>query len=152
VNHKRVQRFWREEGLQRPTPRKRKRARRAAGSVQRHPTEHPLQVLAMDFQFDASADGCRRKFLSVIPEHSRLCLAIRVGRSCIAMGVVAVLKELTSLYLAPELIRSDNCPEFIAQALQDWCEASNTTRTAYIATGSPWEPGLAEFFNARFRD
>jgi putative transposase len=91
VNHKRVHRLWREEGLQRPTPRKQKRARPAEGSVRRHQAEHPHQVWAMDFQFDATADGRRLKFLNVIDEHSRLCLAIRVGRRCKAKDVVAVL-------------------------------------------------------------
>jgi len=127
VNHKRVQRLWREEGLQRPTPRKRKRARPADGSVRRHRAEHPHQVWAMDFQFDATADGRRLKFLNVIDEHSRLCLAIRVGRRCKAKDVVALLEELTSLYPAPAFLRSDNGPEFISQALQNWCEDSTTT-------------------------
>ena len=149
VNHKRVQRLWREEGLQRPTPRKRKRARPADGSVRRHRAEHPHQVWAMDFQFDATADGRRLKFLNVIDEHSRLCLAIRVGRRCKAKDVVAVLEELTSVYPAPAFIRSDNGPEFIAQALRDWCEASTTTSTAYIAPGSPWENGFAESYELR---
>jgi transposase InsO family protein len=142
----------REEGLQRPTPRKRKRARPADGSVRRHRAEHPHQVWVMDFQFDATADGRRLKFLNVIDEHSRLCLAIRVGRRCKAKDVVAVLEELTSLYPAPMFIRSDNGPEFIAQALRDWCEASESTSTAYIEPGSPWENGFAESFNGRFRD
>ena len=105
VNHKRVQRLWREKGLQRPTPRKRKRARPADGSVRRHRAEHPHQVWAMDFQFDATADGRRLKFLNVIDEHSRFCLAIRVGRRCKAKDVVAVLEDLTSLYPAPAFIR-----------------------------------------------
>ena len=82
VNHKRVQRLWREEGLQRPTPRKRKRARPADGSVRRHRAQHPHQVWAMDFQFDATSDGRRLKFLNLIDEHSRLCLANQVGRRC----------------------------------------------------------------------
>jgi transposase InsO family protein len=60
VNHKRVHRLWREEGLQRPSPRKQKRARPADGSVRRHQAEHPHQVWAMDFQFDATADGRRQ--------------------------------------------------------------------------------------------
>jgi putative transposase len=64
VNHKRVHRLWREEGLQRPTPRKQKRARPADGSVRRHQAEHPQQVWAMDFQFDATADDQRLKFLT----------------------------------------------------------------------------------------
>jgi transposase InsO family protein len=152
VNHKRVRRLWREEGLQRPTPRKRKRARPTDGSIRRHRAEHPHQGWAMDFQFDATADGRRLKFLNVIDERSRFCLAIRVGRRCKAKDVVAVLEELTSVYPAPAFIRSDNGPEFIAQALRDLCEASDTTSTAYIETGSPWENGFAESFNGRFRD
>lgn len=124
VNHKRVHRLWREEGLQRPTPRRQKRARPADGSVRRHQAEHPHQVWAMDFQFDATADGRRLKFLNVIDEHSRLCLAIRVGQRCKSKDVVAVLEELTSLYPAP----------------------------TYIEPGSPWQNGFAESFNSRFRD
>ena len=92
VNHKRVHRLWREEGLQRPTPRNQKRARPADGSVRRHQAVHPHQVWAMDFQFDATADGRRLKFLNVIDEHSRLCLAIRIGRRCKAKDVVTVLE------------------------------------------------------------
>ena len=83
VNHKRVQRLWREEGLQRPISRKRKRARPADGSVRRHRAEHPHQVWAMDFQF---------------AEHNRSCFAIRDGRRSKAKDVVAVLAKLTSLY------------------------------------------------------
>jgi transposase InsO family protein len=103
----------------------------------------------MDFQFDATANGRRLKFLNVIDEHSRLCLAIREGRRCKAKDVVAVLEELTSLYPAPAFIRCDNGPEFIAQALQNWCEASDTTSTAYIEPGSPWENGFAESYESR---
>jgi len=75
----------------------------------------------------------------MIDEHSRLCLAIRVGRRCKAKDVVAVLEELTCLYPAPAFIRSDYGPEFIAQALRNWYEVSTTTNTAYNAPGSPWE-------------
>ena len=106
----------------------------------------------MDFQFDATADGRRFRFLNMIAEYSRLCLAIRVGRRCKAKDVVAVFQELISLYPAPAFIRSDNGPEFIAQARRDWCDASSTTSTAYIAFGSPWENGFAEAFKGRFRD
>ena len=151
VNHKWVQRLWWEEGLQRPNLRKRKRARPADGSVRRHRAQHPHQVWAKDFQFDATADGRRLKFLNVIDEHSRLCLAIRVGGRCKAKDVVEVLEELTSLYPAPAFIRSDKGPEFIAQALRGWCEAVGTT-TAFIEPGSPWENGFTESFNGRFRD
>ena len=149
VNHKRVHRLWREEGLQGPTPRKQNRARTADGLVRRHQAEHPHQVWAMDFQFDETADGLRLKFLNVIDEHSRLCLAIRVGRRCKAKDVVAVLEDLTCLYPAPAFIRSDNGPELISHALRRWTESSGTS-TAYIEPGSPWQNGFAESFNGRF--
>ncbi len=80
VNHKWVQRLWREEGLQWPTPRKGKRAWPADGSVRRHRVEHPQQVWPMDFQFDSTADGWRLKFLNVIDAYSREYLVISVGR------------------------------------------------------------------------
>jgi putative transposase len=106
----------------------------------------------MVFQFDSTADGRRLKFLNVIYKHSRFCLAIRDGRRCKAKDVVAVLEELTSLYPAPAYFRSHNDPGFIVQALRDWCEASDTTSTAYIEPGSPRENGFADSFNERFRD
>ena len=74
----------------------------------------------------------------MINQHSQLCLAIRAGRRCKAKDVVAVLDELTSLYQTPTSIRSANGAEFIARTLRTWCEASNTTSTAYIEPGSPW--------------
>jgi len=99
----------------------------------------------------AIADGRRLKFLNVIDEHG-FCLAIRVGRRCKARDVVAVLEQLTSVNPAPTFIRSDNRPEFIAQALRDWCDTSDTTRMAYIKPAFPWDNGFAESFNGRFRD
>jgi len=141
VNHKRVHRLWREECLHRPTPRKQKRAPPADGSVRRLQAEHPHQVWAMDFQYDATADGRRRKFLNVINEHSLLYLAIRVGRRCKAKDVVALLEALTSVYPAPAYIRCDIGPEFIAHALKRWSKNSDSN-TAYIEPGSPWQNGF----------
>lgn len=106
----------------------------------------------MNFRFDATADGHRLKFLNVIDEHSRLCLAIQVVRRCKAKDVVAVLEELTSLYPTPAFFCNDNRPELIGQALRDKCEASTTTSTPYIEPGSPWKKGFAKSFNGRFRD
>lgn len=77
---------------------------------------------AMDFKFDATVDTRRVKFLEVIEEHSRLSLAVRVGRRCKAKDAVAVLKELTSLCPRPKYIRNNSGPEFIAHALKRWCE------------------------------
>ncbi len=84
----------------------------------------------MDVQFDATADGRCPKFLNVIGEHSRLCLAIRIGRRRKASEVVAVLGELTGLYPAPRFIRSDNGPEFIAHPQRRWRKGNGTIMVA----------------------
>jgi len=86
--------------------------------VRRHQAEHPHQVWGMDFQFNVIADWWRLKSLNMIDEHSRLCLAIRVGRLCKTKIVVAVLEQLTSIYPAPAFIRSVNGPDFFAHALR----------------------------------
>jgi putative transposase len=151
INHKWVQRIWREEGLQRPLPRKRKRSRTAGGSRELLRSEYPHHVLAIDFQFDQTMDGRTLKFLNVIDEFSRVCLAIRVGRRCKAVDVIDTIEELLKLYPAPAHLRMDNGPEFIAHALQEWF-IGNGSATGYIPPGSPWENPFVESFNCRFRD
>lgn len=151
VNHKRVQRIWREEGLQRPLPRRRKRSRTASGSRELLRAEYPHHVWAIDFQFDQTMDGRTLKFLNVLDEYSRVCLAIRVGRRCKAVDVIDTIEELLRLFPAPTYLRMDNGPEFIAHALQEWCTGSGLG-TAYIEPGSPWENPFVESFNGRFRD
>jgi len=107
----------------------------------------------MEFQFHPTADGRRLKFLNVIDEHSCLCLAIRVGQALQGQGRGGAPGG-GHLLLPGASVHpiGHNGPEFIAQALRDWCEASSTTSTAYIKPGSPWENGFAESFNGRFRD
>ncbi|WP_255113534.1 DDE-type integrase/transposase/recombinase [Synechococcus lacustris] len=151
VNHKRVHRIWREEGLQRPLPRKRKRFRPARGSKELLRSEYPHHVWAIDFQFDQTMNGRTLKFLNVIDEFSRVCLAIRVGRRCKAVDVIDTIEELLKLYPPPTHLRMDNGPEFIAHALQE-CFTGSGTGTAYIPPGSPWENPFMESFNGRFRD
>ena len=101
VNHKRVQRIWREEGLQRPLPRKRKRSRPAGGGRELLRAEYSHHVWAIDFQFDQTMDGCMLKFLNMIDEYSRICLAIRVGRRCQAVDVIDTIEDLLKLYPPP---------------------------------------------------
>ena len=114
VNHKRVHRIWREEGLQRPLPRKRKRSRPAGGGRELLRSEYPHHVWAIDFQFDQTMDGRALKFLNVIDEFSRVCLAIRVGRRCKAVDVIDTIEELLKLYPPPTHLRMDNgCPTTI---------------------------------------
>ena len=151
VNHKRVQRIWREEGLQRPLPRKRKRSRPADGSGELLRAEYPHHVWAIDFQFDQTMDGRRLKFLNIVDEYSRLCLAIRVGRRCKAVDVIDAIEELFKQHPTPTHLRMDNGPEFIAHSLREWCTGKGSA-TEYIPPGSPWENPFVESFNGRFRD
>jgi transposase InsO family protein len=148
VNHKRVQRIWREEGLQRPLPRKQKRSRPADGSRELLRAEYPHHVWAIDFQFDQTMDGRRLKLLNIVDEYSRMCLAIRVGRRCKAVDVIDSIEELLNQYPAPTHLRMDNGPEFIAHALQEWCTGSGSG-AEYIPPGSPWENPFVESYELR---
>ena len=89
--------------------------------------------------------------LNVIDEFTHECLAIRIDRKLKAVDVIDVLSDLFILRGVPGHIRSDNGPEFVAKAVQDWITAVGA-KTAYIAPGSPWENGYVESFNARLRD
>jgi transposase InsO family protein len=150
VNHKRIQRLWREEGLRRPV-RTRKRRRVSPETTERLRAERPNHVWALDFQFDETTDRRRLKSLHVVDEHTREALAMRVGRTCTADEVVDVLTELVAARGAPEHLRMDNGPEMIAWALRDYCRTAGT-RTSYIEPGSPWENPFVESFNSRVRD
>ena len=96
-------------------------------------------------------DGWTLKFLNVLDEYSRVCLAIRVGRRCQVVDVIDSIEELLNLCPAPTHQRMDNGPEFIAHALQEWCTGSGSG-TAYIEPESPWGKPFVESFNGRFRD
>ncbi len=96
-------------------------------------------------------DGKAFRTLNIIDEYSRECLAIRVDRKLNSGNVIDVLSDLFILRGIPSFIRSDNGPEFVAQAVQDWIKSVGA-KTAYIERGSPWENGYCESLNARFRD
>src|SRR5262249_43352550 len=96
-------------------------------------------------------DGLKYRMLNVLDEFSHECLAIRVGRKLKAIDVIDVLSDLFILYGIPAHIRSDNGPEFVAKAVQEWIAFAGA-KTAYIERGSPWENGYIESFNARLRD
>lgn len=150
VNHKRIQRLWREEGLRRPV-RTRKRRRVSTEECLRQRAEHPDHVWAIDFQFDSTADGRQLKSLHVVDEHTREALAMRIGRSCTADEVVETITGLVAVRGAPVHLRMDNGPEMIAWALRDYCRIAGV-RTSYIEPGSPWENPFVESFNSRARD
>jgi putative transposase len=111
----------------------------------------PNEVWAVDFQFDETSDRRRIKLCNIVDEFTREALAIRVGRSCTADDVVEVIAGLVAERGAPTFLRSDNGPEFVAWALQDYCRMT-LMATSYIEPGSPWENPFVESFNGRLRD
>jgi putative transposase len=113
VNHKRIRRLWREEGLRRPV-RNRKRRRVAPEQAERLRAERPNQVWAIDFQFDETTNGRRVKLANIVDEHTREALAMRVGRSCTTDDLVEVLAGLVAGRGAPEHLRMDIHPEWCA--------------------------------------
>lgn len=152
VNHKRVERIWREEGLKVPQKQpKRGRLYLNDGSCMRLRPSWTNHVWSYDFVADRLHNGRRIRLLTVIDEHSRRCLAIKVGRRLTSDDVLEALAGLFVRYGAPDYIRSDNGSEFTAKILQDWLRGLGV-KTTFITPGSPWENGYNESFNARLRD
>ena len=152
VNDKRVERIWRREGLKVPAKQsKQGRIWLADGSCIRLRAERPNHVWSYDFVEDRTHEGRKYRMLNLIDEFTHECLAIRVDRKLNSVAVIDVLSDLFILRGVPEHIRSDNGPEFVAKAVQDWIGAVGA-KTAYIERGSPWENGFIESFNARLRD
>jgi putative transposase len=150
INHKRVRRLWRDEGL-RVVHSKRKKPLRGAVHVGRFCPIQPNVLWALDFQFDQTADAQTLKLLNVIDEHTRECPVIVVDRSIDADKVVATLDRIAAERGTPAYLRFDHGPEFIAAAVADWCRF-NTTTTVFIEPGSPWQNAWIESFNGRLRD
>ena len=152
VNHKRVERIWREEGLKVPQ-RQKKRGRLYLndGSCIRLRPCWKNHVWSYDFVADRLSNGKRIRMLTVLDEYTRKCLAIRTGRKLNSDDVLDVLSELFITEGLPDYIRSDNGSEFTAKTLKDWLSKLNVG-TAYIEPGSPWENGYNESFNGRLRD
>lgn len=152
VNPKRVLRLWREEGLKVPVnQRKKRRLGCSANSVTRKRPEYPHHVWTYDFTEDRTVDGRRLKFLAVLDEYTRRCLALEVERGMTSRSVIGVLCKLVAAHGPPEHIRSDNGPEFIAKAVRAWL-AERGTGTLYIEPGAPWENAYMESFNGKFED
>ncbi|WP_298938613.1 IS3 family transposase [uncultured Ruegeria sp.] len=152
VSDGRIERLWRREGLKVPIKQPKKgRLWLNDGSCVRLRPEHRNHVWSYDFVHCRTDDGKAFRTLNILDEYSRECLAIRVERKLNSTDVIDVLTDLFILRGAPSFIRSDNGPEFVAQAVRDWIAAVGA-KTAYIEPGSPWENGYCESFNGRFRD
>jgi transposase InsO family protein len=152
VNRKRVYRLWRREGLKVPKKqRKHRRLGTSANGCVRRRAEHMNHVWSYDFVMDQTIDSRPLKLLPIVDEYTRECLSIDVERSLTASAVIETLRQLFAVRGAPQFIRSDNGPEFVARAVRDWLAASGVD-TLYIEPGSPWENAYSESFNSRFRD
>jgi putative transposase len=154
VNAKRVYRLWREEGLKVPA-KQRKRRRFVEGSsangCARKRAERKDQVWSYDFVMDQSDDGRRLKMMPIVDEYTRECLSVEVERSITAEDVVGRLEALFGERGEPAFIRSDNGPEFVAEAVKRWLSLCGV-ETLYIEPGSPWENAYSETFISRFGD
>ena len=152
VNHKRVERIWRQEGLKVPAKQpKRKRLWLADGSCTRLRPMHANHVWTYDFVMDRTADGRSFRMLTIVDEHTRECLAIDVARRLSSEDVLERLSDLFVRRAVPKHIRSDNGSEFTAHRVRDWL-ARVGVKTLYIEPGSPWENGYIESFNGKLRD
>ncbi len=152
VNHKRVERLWRQEGLKVPQKQpKRRRLWFNDGSCLRLRPDYRNHVWSYDFVAERTGDGRPLRMLNIIDEYTRECLAIRVKRTLKANDVIDTLSDLFITRGIPKFIRSDNGPEFVAEILRTWLH-NLRVNTAYIEPGSPWENGYIESFNGKFRD
>jgi len=151
VNKKRVERIWRSEGLRVPEQhRKRGRLYLNDGSCIRLRPCWPNHVWAYDFVFARLMDGTKIRFLTVVDEYTRECIALRVGYSLKSDDVMDVLTDLFIARGIPNHIRSDNGGEFTATAVREWLERIGPD-PLFISPGSPWENGYNESFNGKFR-
>jgi putative transposase len=152
VNHKRVERLWRREGLKVPKKQpKRRRLWLNDGSCVRLRPAYKDHVWSYDFMACRTSDGRPLRLLNLIDEYSRECLSIDVARKLTAEDVLERLVFLFVLRGVPAYLRSDNGSEFTAKAVRHWLERVGV-QTLYIEPGSPWENGYVESFNGRLRD
>ena len=142
VNHKRVERIWRREGLRVPM-RQRKQGRLWLGdnSLFRLRSERVDHVWAYDFVACRTHLGKPIRLLTVIDEWSRECLAIKVAPRLQSDDVLATLTELMMRRGVPEYIRRDNGPEFTARRVREWIERIGA-KTLFIEPENPWPIGF----------
>lgn len=150
INAKRVQRLRRLEGLQ---VRRRQRRMRRLGpqQIERLRATRPRHVWSWDFVEDQTENGTRFRILTLLDEYTRECLAVHAAWSIRAVDAITVIEAAMARYGAPQYLRSDNGPEFIAYQIQDWLRGREI-KTLYIKPGSPWENCYIESFHDKLRD
>jgi putative transposase len=149
MGHGRTWRLWQKGCFQ--VPKKRPRKRPASGRPRPQEPTGPRQVWAYDFVHDACANGQKLKCLTVIDEFTKESLAIDVAGSIRSRQVIEVLSRLVSLHGSPRYLRSDNGPEFVSRAILRWAQDTGVDM-ALIDPGKPWQNGVDESFNGKFRD
>ena len=150
VGKRHIQRLRRDEGLRVP-PTKRKQIRRGVSTGLPTTAKHRNQVWTWDFIADATVRGGALKMLTILDEYTRECHVLWAERALKAADVLEWLQKAIEQHGAPEHLRSDNGPEFIAKIVQGWLK-KNRIKTIYIDPGSPWQNGFVESFHGRFRD
>ncbi len=141
VNHKRIERLWRQEGLKVPKKQpKRRRLWLNDGSCVRLRPQHKDHVWSYDFVMDRTSDGRSFRMLTLMDEYTRECLSIDVARSLKSEEVLERLSDLFVRRGVPKYLRSDNGSEFTAHKIRDWLKRVKV-QTLFIAPGSPWENG-----------
>jgi transposase InsO family protein len=156
VNIKRVRRLWGELGLKRPVrlrkPRKLgPKPGTSANSCVMQPAQFKNDVWTCDFIHDRTADGRPLKWLTLVDEYTRECLALHASTSLRGADVRRIIAQVVGRRGAPTRIRSDNGSEFICNALTDWLPGVGA-KAIPVAAGSPWENGYIESFHSRLRD
>lgn len=152
LNVKRTHRLWKQERLKVPQKQvKKRRLGTPENGIVRYEATHRDHVWAWDFIHDRDERGRPLKWLSIVDEYTRECLALEVGRSFKSGDVLDVLRELFVIRGVPEHIRSDNGPELIAHAIRGFLGQAKV-HTLYIEPGAPWQNGYAESFHGRLRD
>jgi putative transposase len=152
VNHKRVERIWRQQGLKvAKRQKKRRRLWLKDGSCVRLRPQHKDHVWSYDILEDKTYNGRKFRILNIIDEYSRECLLSFASRSITSNEVVELLAELFLSRGLPVYIRSDNGSEFTAKKVRKFISSLGTL-PAFIEPGSPWENGYIESFNGKMRD
>lgn len=156
ADRKTVRRIWRRSGLKLGRPPAKPRRRRTRGQDENachlRPSRGKDDVWTWDFAFDRTSDGRSLKWLSLIDEYTRECLALEARRSMTADEIREILAEVAATRGGPpHRVRSDNGPEFAAEAVQNWLEGTGSGAW-YVAPASPWQNGYAESFQSKLRD
>ena len=149
INHKRTERIYREEGL--ALKRKRRRKGAAGSRVMMPSPQRPNQRWSMDFVTDSIVTGRRFRALAIVDDYSRECPVIEVDTSLGGARVVSVLDRLAETRGLPNVITTDNGPEFTGRALDEWAYRKGV-QLNFIRPGKPIENAYAESFIGRLRD